>query len=209
MRNPILTARTEWLTTAPSNNTMAKLPEEQFAQIVDWRWNGRLSQARCLDMANGEGFSVPGPTAFSEFWLDFSPFLRRAMAASDSLTVEQILADSKDPNELAAAIHRQLAAEVLALGLDPSRDQKDYLAKLDRLNQMQAGTRDDKTLLLKVRTLEQKSKTDDAKVEQSERRVKLLEDKMEKARQELRSAGTKGGLSAETIAEIEHTLGLL
>ena len=156
---------------------MGKLPEEQFEQVCHWLWFGRHSQERALEMADAEGWALPKATAFSEFWLSFVPCLRRAIARNASQTAKEIneLADSAE--DYSKAIYKDLAREVFEMQMDPARDTKHYLALLDRLARMSSGNLDAAALLLKVKALEQKSKTDETKLQQAARKLVLLESK--------------------------------
>ena len=184
--NPILEARSEWLAETRSDSMMGQLSEEAFCEVVGWRWNKRLALERVQEMAAAEGYKVPAISALSSFFSDFSPYLRRAHVRAANLTASEIL--KGDAPEYVQAIKRQLALEVFQMQLDPSRDQKHFVALLDRLARMESGTLDEKTLQLKVQALEQKAETDAKKLEQAERKLAILEAKNKSAEEVLGDA---------------------
>lgn len=165
---------------------MSQLPEEAFCTIVGWRWNKRLSLERVLAMAEAEGLTVPALSSLASFFSDFSSYLRRAQTRCAGMTAAEIM--KGDAPEFVQAIKRELALEVFQMQLDPARDQKHFLALLDRLARMESGTLDEKTLQLKVKALEQKAETDAKKLDQAERKLAILEAKNKSAEEVLGDA---------------------
>ena len=205
--NPILEARSEWLKDTRADSLMGKLTEEAFAEIIRWRWTNRLTLERVMQMAEAEGYEIPALSAFSQFFSDFAPYLRRAETRVANTSAEEIM--KGDGPELLQAIRRDLAREVLQMKLDPSRDNKLFVALLDRLLDMNRGNIDVATLELKNKALEQKAETDAKKLEQAERKLRMAEEKIEAAKATLTRAKAEGGMTADTIREIEERLGML
>jgi len=196
MQLPITIARSEWLAEQRSDNTMAALPKEQFEAIADWRWNGRHSLARCREMAVAEGWEVPGPTAFAEFFASYLPFLRRALRQSQHATAAEIIADpNSSPEQISETIYRQHAAEVLTLQLDPSRDEKLYQAKLAELGRMNAGR-------LQAEALNQRAAKDAATIAQNERKIAMMEAKAKSTEETLTDATLTDEDKAARIRQI-------
>jgi len=201
--NPILEARSEWLKDTRADSLMGKLSEETFAEIVRWRWVNRLPLERVIEMAKGEGYEIPSLSAFAQFFLDFGPYLRRAEMRAANADAEEIM--KADGPELLQAIRRDLAREVLQMKLDPSRDNKLFVALLDRLLDMNRGNIDVATLELKNKALEQKAETDAKKLEQAERKLALLEAKSKTAEDTLGDATLT---EEEKIARMKATFGI-
>lgn len=65
------------------------------------------------------------------------------------------------------------------------------------------------SLRLDIETAEKKAKLEERKLALAERRVKVLEAKMREAKEKLEAVKTKGGLTKETLRQIEEAAGLL
>lgn len=214
MNEEILQAREEWLPLVRSDHSMSKVPAQTFAQVVDWHHTNRVSQYKLVKMAEAEGLEgaelLPGETALSGFFGSFSPVLLSVLRRRAGKLAEEVLAEAdKSPVPWVKAVREELGPQVFRMMRDPEADPKLLLAMIGQLRNLHGDAHEAEKLRLAVRTLEQRQKTDAEKLAHAERKLGLVESKMQAELSLVTDAKSKGGLTPETIAEIEEKLAML
>jgi hypothetical protein len=195
-----------------SNAVLKNLPRERQEQIAEWcaqenekdadgkavPLTGGLAFARAQLAADGLKVSLSTLSEFFSWWE-----LERDLDASFAVE-EQVLAKTGSAKKAREAGEAML----LRLGL---------AMKSPKLLQVAAQTFDNRRSLdIQEKSAATKGRQKDAQIKQkdrdlllAERRVVLLETNAAKAKEVLQRAVSKGGLTAETLAQIEEAAGLL
>lgn len=174
-----------------SDAKLLQMPEEHQAQLVEWLLSG-VPYHRAREMLEKEFGLNTSLAALSAFWDEVcTPALlarrQQAVTTADELAQE---ARAKPGSFDAATIDaiRQKAFELAVSPLAAPRDVKSLFM-----------------LLLKSRDQDLKNQDIEIKL----RRLELLEKNAAQAKEQLQAVAGRGGLSKETIEEIEATVKLL
>lgn len=169
-----------------SDSKLASLSEEQSAELAEWLTYGGLSYKQARQKLADEWGVHTSEAALCEFYSDYAAPWKYARSRHAADAFGELMAGNFEEPILKKC--RELAFDMLA---NPSPDVKSAQALLGILG-------DSARLEL-----------DKRKVEIASRRVALLEEKMRAIRATVDKAKTKGGLTPETLAEIEQQLALL
>lgn len=171
-----------------ANAKMRHLSPEHFEQVVEWALQGmpmeRVAEL-CKKELNLPPAKIPSLTALYGFWRSFGPFwlsARRRVAAAAAM--EAGAEARRSPVNFKDAIADAIEQTTFELLSDPNLDAKTVRAFVTA------------TLKLHDQDLER-------------RKLKLLEQKMQDAKDALTKIVSKGGLTPETRQEIEQSLALL
>jgi hypothetical protein len=178
-----------------SDSAIYKLTDAHQAALADWLLGGMKYTDARERVASEFGITIKSLSFFSKFWEDVCvPHLlakrRRAVATAEEIYTEA----QKDPGRFDAATLDAIKQRAFDLSVTPNTDPRDVHALM--------------SLILKCRD-------QDHKVEELgllRRRLELLETKERaalEAKQLLQTTASKGGLTPETLAEIERAASLL
>ena len=167
------------------------LPEEQQAQLAEWLL-GAIPYHRAKELVKKEFNVETSLAALSAFWDEVcTPALlarrQQAVTTADEIAEEARIRPGKFDEATIAAIKNK----AFELSINPGASPNDVKGLF--------------MLILKSRDQELKSKDIEIKL----RRLELIEKNAASAKEKLTAVADKGGLSAETIAEIEAAAKLL
>ncbi len=174
-----------------SDSKLLNLPEEQYSQLVDWLLSG-MPYHKVKALLEKEFRVQTSMAALSGFWdvaVSSELIARRQHAVT---TADEIAEEAKKkPGQFDVATLDAIRQKALAISLDPRASGGEVKALF--------------MLLLRARDQELKNKDIEIKL----RRLELLERNAAQAKDVLTTVAAKGGLSPETIREIEEAAKLL
>lgn len=174
-----------------SDAKLKNLPEDQYQALVDWLLAGtpyRVVKKRLLDE-----FKVSTSNdALSRFWEDCCSAAllarrQKAVGLADEIAAEA----AARPGEFDSATIDALKQKAFELAVNPNADPRDVKGLF--------------TLVLKARSQEIDRRT----IELAEKKFADQQARNDQAREKLEAAVKGGGVSKQTIAEIEEALKLL
>lgn len=200
---------------ARGDSKLDQLPDHQHAELIQGLLGG-WTYMQAIDWLAVECGVTARLSSFTPFYQrHVGPILveRKQFAALSANTLGKLAKETKAFDAAAIGEMKEYAYRLMR---DPSSDPEEARKWMETVIKAQAGERNDKVLeqkdtliAMKDREISQKGQL----IEQSERRVKLLEDAASDAKAKLKAAmeGAKstGGLSPETLAQIEEAAGLL
>ena len=167
------------------------MPEEQQAQLVEWLLSG-MPYHRAKQLVEKEYGVNTSLAALSAFWDEACASALIARRQQAVTTADEIAAEAKKkPGQFDAATIDAIKNKAFELSINPTAKAKDVKSLF--------------MLLLKSRDQELKSKDIDIKL----RRLDMLEQNAAQAKETLSAVAAKGGLSPETVKEIEEAAKLL
>ncbi len=174
-----------------SDAKLLNLPEESQAQLVEWLLSG-VPYHKARDLVEKEFHVRTSLAALSAFWdaaCASALIARRQQAVS---TADEIAEEAKSrPGQFDAATLDAIKQKAFELSLNPQAAPKDVKSLF--------------MLLLKARDQELKNKDIEIKL----RRLEMIERNAAQAKETLAAVASRGGLSPETIREIEEAAKLL
>lgn len=173
-----------------SDSKLKNLPREQQEQIADWCQQDGYAAARARCKAELQ--IETSEAALSGFWQWFSLRSQFEAAAGQAAAAEELMREF-DPQDAAKA--EAFGQFVFTQSAVAAQDTETFV-KLESLR-------------LAKETARTKASHEARKIALAERRVKLLEDNAARAKAQLESLVSKGGLTPETLAQIEEAARLL
>lgn len=180
-----------------ADSKLKTLPEDRQERIIEWTRTaktdacpGGLQHAREQLELDGLKVSMRALSEFVSWWE-----LRERFSSAESRAQQVVdLLKAKDPSMSPDKV-RELGQALFTMEAINSQ-QADVFVSLERL-------------ALDQRTADAKGKLEREKIKIADRRVKLLEAAARSAKEKLTAVAAKGGLTPETLAEIEEAANLL
>ena len=193
---------------ARGDSKLDSLPAGQLAELTQgllcgWTYVATLDW---LKVECGVSVSLSSLTPFYSRHVEPILLERKKFAALSASTLAKL---AKESDAFDAAAIGELKEYAYRLIRDPNSDPEDARKWMETLIKAQAGGRDERGMAQKDRVIGQK----DTLIGQNDRRIRLLEDAAAEAKAKIialtTAAKSNGGLTAETLKQIEEAAGLL
>lgn len=193
----ILTARELMRRAARSDRKALSLPPEIFEMLaqklcLDTKLSTPQAALPWLQSLGLPAESVPSLTALYELKREFPAFHSMAELTVATRAASAVQADMETSGVPWLEVNAHLLGQ----------------RTFEKLSDPTQSTDEKKIWLEALATLE-RAKNDKAKLSHAERKLKLLEDSAQKAKDELTKVAARGGLTPETQAQIQTALSLL